>query len=300
MKKLIRLSVVALAVGLLQVAQASPYTNYLDELSNVVAFANATLPSDTPAKVRSLLGKAAKDFQKPSTSVAGDYKIFLAVATHLMPLESLVDPGSSGALGGASSNAFTNFVIYAVTKIDELSARIESVTPFQGVRRAASNQVAGAIRSMTIVATTSNINVGILALGAALNKLAMAEKLTARAEANQGFALDSIAGMDLTHTTTHEQGTIYLGEIGEDAHGPYHSYPLDDPEGDYGVYSYTRTGLSTATLVLQNQKSEDGSTTTVKLRFTSKAENGSAEGTFSGKNSNDGPVKGAFTVTHPL
>src|SRR5689334_24705628 len=131
MKKLIRLFVVAIALALFEQVEASPYTNYLDELSNTVAVANANLPSDAPAKVRSLLGKAVKDFQKRSTSVAGDYKIFIAVATHLMPLEALIDPGSSGALGGASSNAFTNFVIYAGAKVEELSVRIEAITPFQ-------------------------------------------------------------------------------------------------------------------------------------------------------------------------
>ncbi len=289
MKRLLQLCVAVLAMAGFQQAQAVPFTNYLDGISNVIAYANyvASTNPEAPAKVRAILGKALKDFQKPSTSVAGDYKIFIAVATHLMPLQTLVDPALSGPLGFASSNAFTNFVLEATAEVNELFMRQYLITPFQPLRRAASNQVAGAIRALSIAGTTTNINLGILSVGLGLNKLVVARKLVNKAELKQGFAPDLLDDTLLRYTIKGSEKTASL----------FGNTTYTNSEGDTGTFTYTRTGLSTATLVFVSQTGEG--TTTVKLRFTA-LDSSSAEGTFTLRNSEGGAGasgKGTFTVT---
>lgn len=289
MKRLAQLLVIALAMTLSPRLLAAPYTNYLDDVSNAVASAYANV---TDAKLKVALGKAVKDLQKPSTSVAGDFKIFINLATHLMPLQATLPPEQSAAIFGVSSNAFASFATYAFAKTEELGMRIAMVTPFQGLRRAASNQWAAAVMSLTASTNTADIRIAMFSVALALNKLVVAEKLTVKAEAKQGFALESVGNMYLTHQSANEGGTNYLSEaVG--GQGPY-SEP-GTPDGDYGNYIYVRTGLSTATLTLDSQKTE--TLVEVKLRFTTKNQDGSASGTFTGRSSDQGSIKGTFTVS---
>jgi hypothetical protein len=285
MKTFLRSSVLALALFGFQRAQAAPYTNYMDSLSNVIAAAyddTADLPKEHKA-----LGRALAAFNKPSTSVAGDYKIFVAIASALLPIQASLPAEASGALGDASTNAFTNFTGFAAAELDELSARTAAVTPFQPLRRAASNQLAVATKALQTADETDNVTLSIVSVGLGLNKLANARKLVVKAEAKQGFALDSVQGLYLNHAEKGESGTVWF---------------VDDilyvqGDDDAGTYNYTRTGLNTATLELTSQNG-DG-VTTVKMRFTSR--NGVAtEGTFSFRNSDEGSNSsgtGTFTTT---
>ncbi|HMJ89096.1 MAG TPA: hypothetical protein VK530_04735 [Candidatus Acidoferrum sp.] len=287
MKKLLQWSVLALAMTLFQRAQAAPYTNYMNEVSNVIAFAygvTAELPRE-----HKQLGKALKAFNKSSTSVAGDYKIFIGVATALLPLQGTAPAEIAGPLGVGSTNAFNSFVLEAQAQVGELSARLAAVTPLQPLRRAASNQVAAAVRSLITAGTTTDLRIGILSVGLALNKLVVARKLTEKAEAKQGFALDSLEGNTFTHVEPSETATILF--VDHEIFSP----PVGE-EGDYGTYTYTRNGLSTATLVLVSQP--EGNTTTVKLRFTA-LDGGASEGTFTYRFVGDGQTdsgKGSFST----
>jgi len=261
MMKLIRLSVLVLAAALFQRAEAAPFTNYLDGASNLIA-QSFDASAGTP-KVHAILGRALNDFKKPSTSVAGDYKIFVAVATHLLPLSAL---GGNADLGLAMTNAYQSFVLEALTEAYVLSNRVAMLSQFQPQRRPASNAVFQAEKALQTALTTSNLTVAFLSVRLAFVKLTVAAKLEASAEAHPGLAPDSVAGRVLTHNEGSRNGTVTFTDDT--------NFTETDNSGSgpsSGTYTWTRTGLNTATLVLTS-----GGTTTVKARFTT-----TTNGTFS-------------------
>ncbi len=257
MKKTIRLAVLGLLCAVLPCARAVFYTNYLNEASNAIAQVYAAT-TDVPdaARTHKLLGKALKDLGKPSTSVAGDYGIFVSVSGRLLPL---VGTAGTEAISATLSNAFVSFLLEAYAESLVLSDRIGAITPFQRQRRAASNQVSQAQQALERVATSADIKAAIIALRLAYVKLTVGAKLVAKAEARQGFAPNLLTGLAFHHHVRAkdgpEEGTVNFTSGSEFSDG-----------ADSGTYEYERTGLNSGRFVLH---AGDGGTTTVTFVFTS-------------------------------
>jgi hypothetical protein len=282
MKKMLQLTLLLTLATMLPQSRAATYTNYLHDASNAIAQAYS-LTGDNP-RVHRALGRALAAFARPSTSVAGDYSIFLSVATALLPLTGT--PGTE-LISQTVSNAFTNFVVEAQFEILVLSNRIAAITPFQPLRRSASNLVASAQVALNRIFTTDNVQIGILSVRFAYLKIAAAARLTQTAEARQGLAPDSLAGLSVIHQQGSESGTNNFINATD--------FTETNPEGGEpvnGIYEYRRTGLNTARLVLHYT---EGESTTVMLVFVA-----AGSGRFTYRNEHDGHVErgaGKFTVT---
>jgi len=289
MKTLIRWSLIAMVATLLNRAEAA-YTNYLDQASNAIALAYSFVPNPPPKEQRvafNALKKALADFSRRSTSVAGDFDIFLAAATHLVPIQKAGSPDPTG-IGLGMTNAFLAFAFNVVIESTVLSNRVAALSQFQPQKRAASNQVWQAQREIVFAATTTNVQAGILSIRVAYFKLAVAAKLAAAAEARPGFAPNSVVGKSLEHHERGGGGTLHFDDATHATETAANPEPGEGPRTDN--YTYTRTGLNTATLVLTE---DDGGVTTVKLIFTS-----TTGGRFTFKNVEDGrPENGAGTFT---
>ena len=277
------------AVLLLATQAQAYYTNYLDVVSNTLAYVQTTLTNNTPQerKLAATIGRALKDLSKPSSSVAGDYALFLNAAIHLGPL-ALQEP-----FGNLGSNVFAAFQAEVGVEIYSTAVRIASLNDFVPTKRAASNQLARAIAKFSSIGTTVlDPQLGLLVAGQGFKNLTAAQRLVALGEARPGLVPASLVGFTLTHHERDETGT----EQFDDAVNATET----DGDGTRSVtYTFSRTGLDTATLVLSHAVGGSTSTTTVKMRFTSET-----GGTFTFKHtgsdggSQSGP--GTFTVASTI
>ena len=260
------------------------YTNYLDVVSNTLAYAHGTLPTTTPTekKTVAIIGRALKDLSKPSTSVAGDYALFLNAAIHLGPL-ALQEP-----FGSLGSNVVAAFQAEVQAEIPVLYFRIASLNDFVRTKRPASNQLAQAIAKFSSIGTTVlDPQLGLLVAGQGFKNLTAAQRLATLGEANQGLVPASLVGLTMTHQER--------GRTGTDQFDDANNATEQDNDGTRSVtYTFNRTGLNTATLVLSHAVGGSASTTTVKLRFTSET-----GGTFTFKHtgSEGGSQSGPGTFT---
>ena len=273
------------AVLLLATQAQAYYTNYLDVVSNTLAYVQTTLTNNTPQerKLAATIGRALKDLSKPSSSVAGDYALFLNAAIHLGPL-ALQEP-----FGNLGSNVFAAFQTEVGVEIYSTAVRIASLNDFVPTKRPASNQLARAIAKFSSIGTTVlDPQLGLLVAGQGFKNLTVAQRLVALGEARPGLVPASLVGMTLTH---HERGQTGTEQF-DDA---TNATERDNNGGTRSVtYTFTRTGLDTATLVLSHAGGGGTSTTTVKLRFTSET-----GGTFTFKyiGSEGGSQSGSGTFT---
>lgn len=125
---------------------------------------------------------------------------------------------------------------------------------------------------------TTNLLQAMPAVRLAFVKLANADKLITKAESQPGLARESLVGLTLNHRGGGATGTVTFADAV--------NYSSSDGTG---TYTYKRTGLNTATLVMH---ANDGGTTTVKITYTtatsgrfsfhlvSPGDNGSGSGTF--------------------
>jgi hypothetical protein len=248
-KKLIQLCLIVVAAAAGQRIEAATYTNYLDESSNIIVQAYST----TEGKVHTRLGRALAALDKQSTSVAGDFGIFQWIANQLLPVSTTA---GLEEISPALSNAFDSFVAEAVAQIDDLSTRLQAIPSYQN-SRAASNQLVQAEHAVTASMEAATTQKAITSVRLAFVKIGLAEKLLAKLEAQTGFAPDTLIGITLTHREPGDTGTLTFVD------GT--NYVEDNQTG--GTYTYTRTGLNTATLVVN--ETEDNGVTTVQLKFTS-------------------------------
>lgn len=285
MKRLIQLSVLTLAGTLAQSAHAY-YTNFLDTASNTLATVYAG--ADAFPDAQKIVGKAVKDLSKKSTSVAGDYNIFIAASTHLLPLnaphfatnENLTNV--IGLVGTTMTNTFNTFVTNALEQYATVAADLATVSEFQPIKRAASNNLEQAFAAIIRPSMTTNIQEGILSIRLAYSKLAVARKLVDKALAKPGFAPNSLTGAVLEHSEKASDGTITFTD----------DTNFTSDEGD-GKYTYDRTGLNTAQLVLLYNVGTR--TNTANLKFSS-----DTKGKFTFSDDNDGDIEkgsGSFTLT---
>lgn len=283
----LRLSLALVAGAMLFAGRSQAYyTNFLDVVSNTLTTAyNSITSNPTPTKLEkreaAAMKRALKDLSKPSTSVAGDYNLFLAAAQHLGPL------AFSAQFAPVGSNVFDAFTNEAEAEIEATAARVDALNDFVRVKRAASNQVAKAEATLISLSTLSDPRIALIVTRVVFARITAANHLAAIAEAHPGFAADSLVGRILHH----EENNSNSGDV-------TFTSATEGTQTDSGgpqpfTYTYERTGLNTATLVL----SEDGGgTTTVKLRFTS-----ATGGTFSFRHDGGGDDtqtgSGTFTLS---
>jgi len=259
------------------------YTNFLDGASNALSTTYHSLTNTATNAVQrrqaALILRALRDLAKPSTSVAGDYNLFVTAALHLGPI------AFSPEFGIIGSNTFLLFTNEAQAEIDATRIRVAALNNFVRNKRPASNAVERAQGTLNSIADLTNPQLAILLVRQVFAQITIANRLAAFGEAHSGFARNSVIGKNLMHTERGETGNVYFNndvEATQDA--------LLDTD-----YTYTRTGLNTATLVLIKTEGAETSTTTVKLRFTS-----SGGGTFTFRNvDSDGGVDtgvGTFTI----
>jgi hypothetical protein len=245
----------AIAVLLLVATRAQAlHTPYMAALSNQVSQYQAfltTVPGEEK-KARALL-RALNVFSRPSTSIAQDYDRFLNATLQLGQF-AFTD---TNLLNGGT-NVFIMFMNDAGVEIFVTQARLNALNPFVRTKKAASNQLAQALSLLIANSTETNLTLGLLRGGQVFRKLVNAQRLTTLGEANQGFAANSVLGGNLFHEESDSSGTITFTNATEFSQ-------TDGGETSGGTYTYTRTGLNTATLVLV----EEGGTNTVPLRFTS-------------------------------
>ena len=276
------------AVTLLLATHAQAlYTNYLDTtVATLTGVSNylATLPTPTPAQKKQLttVKRALKDLSKPSTSVAGDYALFLNAAIHLGPI-ALQEP-----FGSLGSNVFAAFQAEVGVEIYSTSIRLSSLNDFVRTKRPASNQLAQAVAKFSSIGTTVlDPQLGLLVAGQAFKNLTAAQRLVALGEAHLGLVPPSLVGFTLTH---HERG-----QTGTEQFDDVNNATEHDNDGTRSVtYTFTRTGLDTATLILSHAEGGGTSTTTVKMRFTSET---GGTFTFQHTGSDGGSQSGPGTFT---
>ena len=265
------------ALALLTQRAHALFTPELTSVSNQVALYLTTLTNPEDKTQSNTVAKALKALSKPSTSVAEDYNLFVAAALKLGPLAFQPPFGEIG------SNTFVFFLNTAAGQIGDTAARIAALNDFVKTKKAASNNLAQAAATLNAASTNSDPQLALLQGRQVFTKIATANRLAAVGEAHSGFAADSLNGKLLTHTEPNSSGTVLLlpsGDFKENGHA--------DPDG---TFTYTRTGLNTGTLVLNNN---DGDVTTVYLKFTT-----TTDGKYTGRiESVDGneSIKGTFTL----
>ncbi len=260
--------------GVLALANRSHayFTTYLDPVSNALTFAYVTLtnnpePSLAERQQIVLIGRALRTLSLPSTNVSGDYKLFVKAATQLGPI------GQSPAFLELGTNVFDAFTNDAQAQIIATANRIAALNDFVGQKRAASNQIRQAQATLDKIPTLTDIRLALVVGRQVFNKINVANRLAAIAEAKPGFAPDAVIGKTLTHNESGRSGTVHF----DDASNATQTESGGVPRAS--AYSWTRTGLNTATLVLTEEEESGTSTTTVKIKFTS-----GSGGTFSFKN----------------
>ena len=275
---------VFVAVAMLLLANRSHALTapYLIQLSNDMAGYQAYLSTipEAASEVKAL-GRALKDLSKPSSTVADDYSRYFIATLHLGTF-AFTDP----IVNGGGVYAFTNFMNDAFAKFVELNGRNEALNDFVKTRKSASNTLAQVDALLLANAVETNQQTGLIRGGQIFKKLVKAEKLVIKGEANQGFAPDDddLAGGTLNYEQRDESGTIEFTSETE------YTHTIPGDETTVGTYTYTRTGLNTAIVVLTELGG--ARTTTVKatfkslgegrftLKFTGPIENGHSAGRF--------------------
>lgn len=262
--KLLSMKVLVVAAVLALANQSHAlYTHYLDvAVGTLTVFSNslATLPTPTPAEKKQLaeVKRALKDVGKPSVSVAGDYNLFFAAVAHLGDL------ATTPTFDDIGTNAFNAFLGEAQVEYFVTSLRVAALNDFVRQKRAASNQLAQAFAAFTTLqANPTNKQLGLLLGRQIFTKLTVANKLADMGEAHSGFAADSVGGKTLDYHVAGRTGHEHFTDA---THTD--STDLDGGMTSGNTYTYNRTGLSTATLVLDYG---GGQMTSVKIKFTSAA-----------------------------
>jgi hypothetical protein len=264
----------------LQAAAGAAYGVLTNELANTTNNPPLTSPQKKKAAA---LTRAITFLTTPATNTAQAYNLFLKAAQALGPL------ALQGQIGAAGSNLFTAFLQESVAEIECTGDRIAALNEFVRSRRAASNQLVQARRTLVAISQQSNPQIGLLLGRQVYQKIVVANRLAAIGEAKPGHALSSVVGKTLVHTESDHTGNVQFTSDTEATES--------DSEGTNAVnYTYTRTGLHTATLVLTRSGDMGGTeTTTVHLRFQS-----TSNGTFSYRHEDsDGSTEngnGTFTI----
>lgn len=262
-------------------ALVTPYlialSNGLAQYSQVLDAMAPTTPAVRP-EARALQ-RALRDLSRPSSSLATDYRRFLTAALH-MGNYAFTDPNLS--VGG--SNVFQAFMMDAGAEIGGTAARIAALNDFVRTKRSAGRHLAQAQALLGQQATEPDPKIGLLRGTQVFSRIVQAQRLTAFGESHQGFAASSVVGGTLDHTERNSSGQLVFNGDGtgtETVNGMTENF----------TYTYTRTALNKATLVLDY--GPEG-VTTVKLYFRS-----TGGGRFTARHLKDGAANrdaGTFTL----
>jgi hypothetical protein len=186
------------------------------------------------------------------------------------------------------TNAFLAFAFNVVIESTVLSNRVAALSQFQPQKRAASNQVWQAQREIVLRSDHNKCPSGNIVDSRRVFQTGGRRQTRRRGGSAPGFAPNSVVGKSLEHHERGGGGTLHFDDATHATETAANPEPGEGPRTDN--YTYTRTGLNTATLVLTE---DDGGVTTVKLIFTS-----TTGGRFTFKNVEDGrPENGAGTFT---
>jgi len=264
------------------------YTNFLDNIVGALItesnqLAGIPAPTSTEKKQLAEVKKALKDLSKPSYSVAGDYNLFFLAALHLGDLAN--DP----MFATIGEDAFNAFLGEAQAEFGQASNRVAALNNFVPTKRAAAAQLVIAGNAFTTLQGTSNQIVALLLVKQVFTRVAKADVLAAKGEAHSGFALNSLDGFIIHYTSGAHAGTL---DFENDT-----DVLLTNENGmDSGTYTYTRTGLNTGAVVI-NDVETGPNNATVKLTFTSAT---TGKFSFHEVKADNSVVNasGTFTVTH--
>jgi hypothetical protein len=244
---------------------------------------NNSSPTRQEQRQAAAIWRALKEFDEPSESVATDYSLFAAAAADLGALT--VAPDFLLPL----TNTFTAFVGEARAEMDLTSARITALNDFVRTKKRASNQLAQAQAALTSLSSVADLRVGILLGRQVFAKIVRTKKLAASGEAHPGFALNSVTETTLRYNVGHG----YYGFVAFTNSTHYEQTEITSERTATiyeGTYTYNRTGLNTARVVLNGT----GLTNTVVLEYRSPT-----NGAFTDRTTSAGRVqsrRGTFTL----
>jgi hypothetical protein len=290
-----KIIVIAAFFALAGRSQAVLCANYLAEIEAAVGIAYATLTNavatitnDPPLtalekKQAAAMTRAIRTLTNQPATPAEAYGLFVKAALQLGPL------ALQGPIGAAGTNLFNAFTNEAQAEIDCTWGRIAALNDFVRTKRAASNQLAQAQRTLDTIPTLTNPQIGILLGRVVFRKIVVANKLAAIGEAHPGFAPNGVIGKTLAHTEGAHSGTVHFDD-------GVQATETDDEGTRTSAYTYTRTGLNKSTLVLMNPGDVSGTNTTIaKLRFLSNT-NGTFTYRFEDSDGETGGGSGRFTI----
>ncbi len=249
---------VAAALLLLANQSHALTTPYMVGLSNQLTeyyhfLTNSPSPEDK--KEARAVAVALRDLKRPTTTVAQDYDRFFLAVLHLGKYTS-TDP----ILAAAGANISSNFIYDAAVKIGELSGRTTNLNKFVATRKAAVKSIELAYALLVANLTETNQQTALVRGRRIFSKLTLAERLVVLGEARQGFAPSVLyVGSAFAYTNRTGGGTITIKESDE-----YEDANIEETVA--GTYSYVRTGLNTATLIL-TEHGLSGGVNTIKVTF---------------------------------
>ena len=286
-KSLVMQLFVAAALLLLAPSSRALTTDYMVGLSNQLSGyrdALAPSPDEEHQKMVRTFNRALKDLSKPSTSVAQDYDRFFLAVLHLGQYAF-----TDSLLVEAGATISSNFIYDASVKIGELSFRTNGLNDFVPTRKAAMKNIDQAYALLISNLTETNQQTALVRGRQIFKKLVTAEKLIVKGEGRLGFApqADAISGGTISYEEHAQSGVVTFTD------GTNYEQHLAS-ETVAGAYTYTRTGLNTAVIVLSQL---GGRVTTIKVNFTA-----TAGGKFTYKfvdGTDRGSGAGTFTSSFP-
>lgn len=262
-------------------------TDYMVGLSNQLSGyrdALAPSPDEEHQKMVRTFNRALKDLSKPTTSVAQDYDRFFLAVVHLGKYAF-----TDSLLVEAGATISSNFIYDASVKIGELSFRTNGLNDFVPTRKAAMKNIDQAYALLIANLSETNQQTALVRGRQIFKKLVTAEKLVVKGEGRLGFAPQpgAISGAVLNYQERAKSGAITFTDSTN-----YEQRLVSETVA--GNYTYTRTGLNTAVIVLSQL---GGRVTTVKVNFTTTT---SGKFTFKFVNGADtGSAAGTFTLSFP-
>lgn len=163
------------------------------------------------------------------------------------------------------TNALAAFVGEAQAEINLTTDRISALNDFVRAKKLASNQLAQAQTALNSINPLTDVRRGTRIGWRTFLKIAKANRLAAIAEMHPGFAPDSLFEMRISYRVAHGPYGFY-GFTNSTQYEQTESTGERTATTDEGTYTYDRTGLNTASLVLNGT----GITNTMRLAYRSR------------------------------
>jgi hypothetical protein len=222
--------------------QAVPSSNFLADAE--IAIGDRSDDGDVTTLERNALRDALKFFRAPSRSIRGDCRVFLKVTKRLAPV---FDKPGELLVRDALDRARDAFVLECADQHEDVLSRLDYITPFQPLRGVATNKLAQVALRLNDAAGNTNLVSAVTLLNHAYLEVEQAARLTSKAERRLGNAPNSITGKKVYFTIAGSGGTFSI-HFYADAEAGMQTSPTSLMVLEY---RYERTGLNTATLILE-------------------------------------------------